>query len=126
MKTRAKRCTARGQLVDPEKTSSGAPTNERLADGQLADHYVLCPEDRERGYVEPVRLDYIHERCGAVTKMPLAIAETYAAEPEYYGRTFCCGCGEYFAVGASGEFVWNDGSNQKVGTRRSEQSKIET
>lgn len=109
------RCTVSGKLV-PDR--GGAPTDEKLPDGQLADHFVLCPEDRAKGYVEPLRLDYIHETCGTITSMPRACAETYAAEPEYYGRTFCCQCGDYFPVGADGQFIWNDGSGQKVGTRR--------
>lgn len=118
MKTRQKRCTVKGQSVDPLKAPAHAPTDEKLPDGQNADHYVLCPEDRAKGYVEPLRVDYIHEKCGVVTTMPRACAETYAALPEYYGSTFCCGCGAYFPVGAGGEFVWNDGTRQKVGTRR--------
>lgn len=58
MKTEQKRCTARGKLV--RATDTGAPTAEKLADGQLADHFVLCPEDRAKGYVEPYRDSYIH------------------------------------------------------------------
>lgn len=118
MNLRKKRCTVKGQSVDPAKAPPHAPTTEKLSDGQNADHYVLCPEDRAKGYVEPVRVDYIHEKCGSVTTMPLACAETYAARPEYYGSTFCCTCGGYFPVGENGEFIWNDGSRQKVGTRR--------
>lgn len=53
--------------------------------------------------------------CGTVTSMPQAIAETYAANPGYYGSTFCCGCGKYLPVGARGEFAW-DGTNDRVGT----------
>lgn len=117
MKTRAKRCTVKSKSVDPLKAPAHAPTDEKLADGQNADHYVLCPEDRVKGYVEPLRLDYIHEKCGVVTSMPRACAETYAVQPEYYGSTFCCGCRGYFPVGKRGEFIWNDGSGQKVGTR---------
>ncbi len=119
MKTRAKRCTVKGQTINPAKAPAHAPTDEKLADGQNADHYVLCREDRAQGYVEPVRVKYIHETCGVVTSMPLACAETYAAQPEYYGSTFCCGCGGYFPVGETGQFIWDDGSKQKVGTRRS-------
>lgn len=115
MRAEPKRCTARGKLV--KDTRTGAPTEQKLPDGQLADHYVLCPEDRAKGYVEPYRDSYVHQKCGVVTRMPRACAETYAAQPEYYGRTFCCGCGDYFPVGEDGEFVW-DGSDQKVGTRR--------
>ena len=53
--------------------------------------------------------------CDGVTSMPLAIAETYARKPDYYGSTFCAKCGDYFRVGAEGEFVW-DGMDEKVGT----------
>lgn len=53
--------------------------------------------------------------CGAVTTMGLALAETYARDPKFYGGTFCANCGKHFPVGAEGEFVWEpDGS--RVGT----------
>jgi hypothetical protein len=117
METRAKRCTARGNSVDPAKvTATGAPTDEKLPDGQLADHYVLCPEDRAKGRVRPLRTSYLHEKCGGVTTMPMACAETYAVQPSYYGSTFCAICGGYFPVGANGEFVWDDRLREKVGT----------
>jgi hypothetical protein len=61
------------------------------------------------------RLDAVDKGCGTVTTMPTAIAETYAAKPDYYGSTFCCGCGKYLPVGSSGEFVW-DGTQDRVGT----------
>ena len=171
MNPEPKRCTARGKLV--RDTGTGAPTEAKLSDGQLADHYVLCPEDRAKGYVETYRASYIHvgppgpefrlrdltaeeskiyggngyvkfepypeghhgsstgrfwtqeqldkvgKGCGQLTTMPAACAETYAAQPEYYGSTFCCGCGAYFKVGRDGEFVWDRQSMQRVGTRRS-------
>lgn len=117
MKTRTKRCTVKGNALDPAKAPANAPTDERLSDGQHADHYVLCPEDRAKGRVEPYRDSYIHLKCGTKTTMPAACAETYAVQPEYYGSTFCCGCRDYFPVGADGEFVW-PGTDQKVGTRR--------
>lgn len=60
-------------------------------------------------------LDKVGKGCGTVTSMPQAIAETYAANPGYYGSTFCCGCGTYLPVGARGEFVW-DGTTDRVGT----------
>jgi hypothetical protein len=53
--------------------------------------------------------------CGVMTTMSQAIAETYAQSPEFYGKTYCAGCQDYFPVGASGEFVW-DGTDEKVGT----------
>lgn len=46
--------------------------------------------------------------CGTVTTMGQELAETYAAQPAFYGATFCCGCGKHFPVGPNGEFVWVD------------------
>lgn len=60
-------------------------------------------------------LDKVGKGCGTVTGMPVAIAETYAANPHFYGSTFCCGCGAYLPVGERGEFVW-DGTQDRVGT----------
>ena len=41
--------------------------------------------------------------CGTETRMGLAIAETYAREPKYYGSTFCVRCRAHFPVA---EFKW--------------------
>lgn len=60
-------------------------------------------------------LDNVGKGCGVVTSMPQACAETYAAQPGYYGQTFCCGCGAYRRVGERGEFVW-DGTDERVGS----------
>ena len=54
-------------------------------------------------------------KCGVVTTMGQALAETYARDPRFYSSTFCCGCGTHFPVGESGEFVW-DGTQERVGT----------
>jgi len=54
--------------------------------------------------------------CGAVTSMGAALAETYARDPGFYGATFCTGCNAHFAVGAEGEFVWEDAPGERVGT----------
>lgn len=161
------KCTVRGQPPDNPQTA-GAPTDRTLPDGQHADHWVLCAEERAEGFVRPLRISYKHvgipgpkhplldltdeqkehytqfgyvkfeaypesehpttgrywtqadldkigKGCGVVTRMPQACAETYARQPGYYGSTFCCGCGKYLPVGASGEFVW-DGTNERVGT----------
>ena len=61
------------------------------------------------------QIDAVGKGCGTVTSMPLQIAETYAANPGYYGRTFCCGCGTYLPVGERGEFVW-DHTSDRVGS----------
>jgi hypothetical protein len=53
--------------------------------------------------------------CGAVTTMHVAIAETYARDPAFYGATFCVRCKAHYPVGKDGEFVW-EGTTEKVGT----------
>ncbi len=109
------RCTVKGDAAPPNPESAPVPNSEKLSDGQYADHWVLCEAERAKGYVRPVRRDYVHLKCGVRTIMPTACAETYARDPSYYGSTFCCGCHAYFTVGEQGEFVW-DRTNEKVGT----------
>jgi hypothetical protein len=84
--------------------------------GMQKGYVVLSAEERAKGFVEPVRLAYVHEKCGTVTTMGQALAETYARQPEFYSGTFCAGCRDHFPVGAEGEFVWA-GTEQRVGTR---------
>lgn len=85
--------------------------------GQQKGYIVLSDEERAKGFVEPVRDTYVHLKCGGVTRMGRAIAETYARQPEFYSGTFCIVCREHSPVGPEGEFVW-DGTTQKVGTRQ--------
>lgn len=83
-------------------------------DGLQEKYLVLSEDERSRGYVRPVRLTYIHEVCGAATRMNTSIAETYARNPRFYGRTYCVNCRDHKPVGPNGEFVWEDGT--KVGS----------
>jgi hypothetical protein len=83
-------------------------------DGQQEGYIVLAEEEREKGFVRPVRRTYVHLKCGSATTMGQTIAETYAREPGFYSGTFCVACGGHFPVGPKGEFVWDDGT--KVGT----------
>jgi hypothetical protein len=85
-------------------------------DGQQEGYVVLSPEERAKGFVRPVRHKYIHLKCGVVTRMGDALAETYARDPKFYSGTFCVSCRAHFPVGPDGEFVWDDGTRQKVGT----------
>lgn len=65
------------------------------------------------------RLDRVGKGCGSVTTMGASIAETYARDPQFYGSTFCCGCGAHYPVGATGEFVWvvdSVATTERVGT----------
>lgn len=85
-------------------------------EGMQESYLVLSDEERAKGFVRPVRRSYLHERCGAVTTMGQAIAETYARDPHFYGGTYCVRCGTHFPVGPDGEFVWATGPAEKVGT----------
>lgn len=75
-------------------------------DGQQETYLVLSEEERRRGFVRPVRRTYVHQArgCGAATTMGLALAETYARDPKFYGGTFCARCRDHFPVA---EFVWD-------------------
>lgn len=82
-------------------------------------YLVLSEEERAKGFVRPLRSAYIHLVCNTVTHMALEIAETYAVNPTFYGRTFCVDCGMHFLVGEEGDFIWlADGevTGVKVGT----------
>lgn len=85
--------------------------------GMQKGYVVLSAEERNKGFVEPVRQSYLHLKCGRETRMGRALAETYARQPEFYTGTFCAFCGSHFPVGEEGQFVWA-GTDQKVGTRR--------
>ena len=99
------------------------PKDPRLTHGpdteptdQAEVYLVLSDEERAKGFVRPVRHSYIHQTCGAVTTMGQELAETYARDPHFYGGTYCVHCRMHRPVGEHGEFVWDDGSGQKVGT----------
>lgn len=83
--------------------------------GQQRDYVILSVEERAKGFVRSVRRSYRHLKCGVVTTMGLALAETFARDPHFYSGTFCAGCCAHFPVGADGEFVW-DGTDERVGT----------
>lgn len=50
--------------------------------------------------------------CGGTTTMGLALSETYARDPNFYGSTYCTYCRKHLPVS---EFVWA-GTNEKVGS----------
>lgn len=79
--------------------------------GQQEGYVILSAEERAKGFVRPVRHNYIHNRCGSLTTMSQAIAETYARDPYFYSGTFCCACRSHFPLD---QFRWEDG--QEVGT----------
>jgi hypothetical protein len=113
---RTKRTTTGG--MDPDR-----PEHRELSpNGQQKDYVILTAEERARGFVRPVRRTYVHVACGTATTMALAIAETYARDPHFYGGTYCVACRQHFQLfgpDREGEefkanFKWDDGSG--VGT----------
>lgn len=86
------------------------PTDPRLGRGvddtpghQNEAYLVLSEEERLKGFVRPVRETYRHDTCGANTSMSLAIAQTYARDPSFYGATYCVQCAKHLPVQ---EFRW--------------------
>lgn len=82
-----------------------ADHRELLPNGQQKGYVVLSDEERAKGFVRPVRRTYNHGKCHTDTTMSVALAETYARDPGFYGGTFCTGCGTHFPVG---EFNWRE------------------
>jgi hypothetical protein len=73
---------------------------------QAEKYLVLSEEERAKGFVRPLRRSYRHAKgCGAVTTMGLALCETYARDPKFYGATYCTGCSMHKPVS---EFVWSE------------------
>jgi len=81
--------------------------NKTKANGQAEVYLVLSEEERAKGFIRPLRRKYIHDvdKCGALTSMGLALCETYARNPKFYGSTFCVGCKTHLPVG---EFKWHE------------------
>ena len=108
--------------TDPDDPDIGRGGPDKEPVPQNKKYLVLSEEERAKGFVRPVRRAYRHvgsqgdrhpalqdpntNGCGAVTTMSMAIAETYAREPKFYGYTYCVYCQKHLPVG---EFVWEDG-----------------
>lgn len=105
---RSKRCLTDGspEPADQSYTEIDSRT------GQQKGYVVLCPTERAKGFIRPVRQTYRHLACNTTTHMGLALAETYARDPEFYGGTFCCSCRAHFPLD---QFVW-EGTNERVGS----------
>lgn len=69
-------------------------------------------------YLTKKELDAIESKekyvggCGCLTRMNITISETYARDPNFYGSTFCVGCGTHLPLN---QFVW-DGTDELVGS----------
>ncbi len=81
-------------------------------------YLVLSEEERAKGFVRPVVQTYVHARdlggCGVVTHMGLALSETYARQPNFYGATYCVSCQTHKRVGEDGEFYWCDSDGRPL------------
>ena len=104
--------TTDGKTPRPGLENAGAPAPINPETGQHEAYWILSAEERAKGFIRPVRESYVHTKCGVVTTMALAIAETYARQPTYYGSTFCTACSGHFPVA---EFTW-DKSDELVGS----------
>lgn len=95
---------------DPRLTHGVDSTPAPQADAYL----ILSDAERAKGFVRPVRQGYVHavDGCGGYTQMSLAIAETYARDPKFYGATYCVHCQKHLPVE---EFLW-DGTYERVGS----------
>lgn len=125
----------------PLKAGRGAlttdPLDPRLGHGvdtapvqQHETYLVLSEDERRKGFVRPLRRSYVHvgiagteqsrgaskapggHACGVQTRMGLALCETYARQPDFYGATYCVGCSMHLPVD---EFVW-DPDGARVGS----------
>lgn len=104
-----------GLTTDPNDPA----LREHDPSGQQKKYLVLSEEERRKGFIRPVRQKYIHKACGAVTTMGLALSETYARDPSFYGGTFCCNCGKHFPLvnpDGSRAFIWDASDGSGVGT----------
>lgn len=101
------------QHARPGPVGATRPTSEDEQPGAdpYGNRYVLFEEYSEDRapvagrYWTQEQLDAVG-RCGTITTMSTAIAETYAREPGFYGSTYCVGCKMHLPVGEHGEFVW--------------------
>lgn len=91
--------------TDPNDKELGYGVDKEPID-QHKKYLVLSEEERAKGFVRPVRRTYVHDKCKVATSMGVALAETYAREPKFYGSTYCISCRMHLPVA---EFKWDDG-----------------
>lgn len=108
------------QLTSGEPVPADGSHTKLRPDGQQEGYVCLTPDERAKGFIQPVRNKYIHNKCGVVTRMGHALAETYARDPWFYSGTFCCGCGTHFPLD---EFVW-DGTTETLSPAHWSEEKI--
>jgi hypothetical protein len=71
-------------------------------------YLVMSDKDLAAGYLKPYREAYKHQTCGYTTTMGHKLSATYAADPWFYGLTYCCNCQVHRPLD---EFTWLDGES---------------
>lgn len=117
--------------TDPKDPELGRGADDKPVE-QNKKYLILSEEERKKGFIRPVRMSYVHvgidgheidpkdpskhgrtgTGCGVETKMGLALCETYARDPKFYGSTYCVGCRMHLPVA---EFVWSE-DGERVGS----------
>jgi hypothetical protein len=90
--------------TDPNDPELGHGVDDKEIN-QHKKYLVLSEEERAKGFIRPLRRSYTHKVCGTSTHMGLALCETYARDPKFYGSTYCTTCRKHLAVS---EFVWDE------------------
>ena len=117
--------TENGITSDPSDPRLGHGVDDKPV-GQNEVYLVLSKEERAKGFVRPLRRAYRHvgeptvgynfagepTGCGAITSMGLALCETYARNPFFYGSTYCVYCMKHLPVS---EFIWVE-DGERVGS----------
>lgn len=87
----------------------GGPPSHEDPHGDDGGHSVFVATQRE---LDRLKTTGRYKGCGTLTTMGIALAETYARDPKFYGGTFCAGCSAHFPVS---EFLW-EGTDEVVGS----------
>lgn len=97
--------------TDRDNPELNRSTNED-GTGMNSVYLVLSNEELAKGFVRPYRDSYSHDNCGKTTTMGWKLSETYAANPKFYGGTFCSFCNAHYPVD---QFRWTK-DNEVVGS----------
>lgn len=97
-------CEPRVQLTDGSPVPADrSHTKIDPKTGMQRGYIVMTPEERAKGFTKPVRRSYLHAKCGTITTMGIALAETYARNNRFYSGTMCVTCHAHFPLN---EFTW--------------------
>lgn len=93
------------------------PALHNINERGMQEKYLVLPQEARADQIRPYRTTYQHLTCGSNTTMGKAIAQTWAANPHFYGGTYCVTCGHHFPVH---EFVWTDAFGRPTSDRLGE------